>query len=76
MVKIIVDMPDLYNADEAAQQLGIGSATVWRWIKAGKLIPVRVDRRTLIPISEILRLRKELATRSSDTSKGVDHVFK
>ena len=60
MVKIIINMPDLYDVNEAAQLIGIGYATVYRWIKSGRLIPVRVDRRTLIPISEIQRLRKEL----------------
>jgi len=59
MVKIIVDMPDLYDTNEAAQMLGIGYTTIYRWIKAGKLIPVRVDKRTLIPISEIRRLKKD-----------------
>ena len=69
MVKIIVDMPDLYEADEAASMIGIGYATLYRWIKAGKLIPVRVDRRTLVPISEIMRLRKktESTADSADT---------
>lgn len=61
MAKIVIDMPDLYDATEAAQLLGIGYATIYRWIKAGKLIPVRVDRRTLIPKSEIERLKNEAA---------------
>jgi len=59
MVKIVIDMPDLYDTNEAAQILGIGYATVYRWIKAGKLIPVRVDKRTLIPKSELQRVKNE-----------------
>ena len=59
MVKIVIDMPDLHDANEAAQMLGIGYATIYRWIKSGKLVPVRVDRRTLIPKSEIERLKNE-----------------
>ncbi len=65
MVKLVFDIPDLYEATEAAQMIGIGYATLYRWIKAGKLIPVRVDgekvinRRTLIPISEIKRLQQD-----------------
>jgi len=62
MVKIIIDMPDLYDTNEAAQMLGVGYATIYRWIKAAKLIPVRVDRRTLIPKSEIERLKNEQAS--------------
>lgn len=61
MVKIVIDMPDLYDTNEAAQMLGIGYATIYRWIKAGKLIPVRVDKRTLIPKSEIVKLKNEQA---------------
>jgi len=57
MAKIIINMPDLYGTTETAELLGIGYATVYRWIKQGKLIPVKVDRRTLIPKSEIVRLR-------------------
>jgi len=59
MVKIVIDMPDLYDTNEAARMIGIGYVTVYRWIKAGKLIPVRVDKRTLIPKSEIERLKRE-----------------
>ena len=67
MVKLVIDMPDLYDTNEAARMLGIGYVTVYRWIKAGKLIPVRVDKRTLIPKSEIVRLnkRKEQAAESA-----------
>ncbi len=67
MVKIIIDMPDLYDTNEAARELGIGYATVYRWIKAGKLIPVRVDKRTLIPKSEVERLKREI----NDQATGV-----
>ena len=58
MAKIIIDMPDLYDTNEAAQVLGIGYATLYRWIKAGRLIPARVGNRTLIPKSEIWRFQK------------------
>ena len=59
MVKFVIESPDLYDADEAARILGIGYATVWRWIRAGKLIPVKMGGRTLIPKSEIERLNKK-----------------
>ena len=66
MAKIIIDMPDLYDTNEAAKELGIGPATVWRWIKLRKIIPVSVDRRTLIPKSEIERLKKEREAKAKD----------
>jgi len=59
MVKIIIDIPDLHDTNEASKLLGIGYTTLYRWIKAGKIIPVRGDGRTLIPKSEIERLKKK-----------------
>ncbi|GAI83469.1 unnamed protein product, partial [marine sediment metagenome] len=44
---------------EAAQLIGIGYATLYRWIRAGKLTPIRIAGRTLIPKSEVDRLKKE-----------------
>lgn len=58
MPKILVDVDELYETEEAAQLIGIGYATLYRWIKKGKLIPVRVMGRTLIPKFEIERLKK------------------
>ena len=62
MVKFVIESNDLFDVPEAAQMLKIGYATVYRWIASGKIIPVRMDNRTLIPISEIQRLKKEKAT--------------
>ena len=61
MVKFVIESPDLYDADEVAEILGIGYATVWRWIKAGKLIPVKMGGRTLIPKSEVERIKNNQA---------------
>ena len=62
MAQIVLNLPDLYETNEAARMLGIGYVTVYRWIKSGKLIPVRIEGlkngRTLIPKSEIVRLNK------------------
>jgi len=58
MAKIVIDMPDLYDIDEAAQVLGVGVATIWRRLKAGKLNSTKVGNRTLIPKSEIQRSKK------------------
>jgi len=57
MPKLIVDTAELYDTNEAARLLEIGYATLYRWIKDGKLIPLRVGGRTLIPKSEIERLK-------------------
>ena len=60
MGKIVIDIPELYDPNQAAEALGIGYATVFRWIKAGTLIPIWIGGRTLIPQSEIKRLKQEI----------------
>ena len=59
-VTIKVDaVADAYGSEEAAQLLGKGEATIWRWIRAKKILAVRIGGRTLIPESEIERLQKD-----------------
>ena len=59
MGDIVIDIPGLHDPKEAAKLLNIGYATLFRWIKAGKLIPLRIGDRTLIPQSEIERARRD-----------------
>jgi len=63
MVKVTatVEIEDLYDVDEAANLLSNGVATIWRRIRDNKIIVVRIAGRTLIPKSEIERLKKEQA---------------
>jgi len=58
-VTIKVDaVADAYGPEEAAQLLGKGVATIWRWIRDDKILAVRIGGRTLTPEKEIERLRK------------------
>lgn len=59
MVKIDgrVEIQDLVTCEEAAKNLGWGVATIWRRIKDNTIIAVRLSGRTLIPKSEIERLK-------------------
>jgi excisionase family DNA binding protein len=58
-VTIKVDtVADAYGPEEAAKLLGKGEATIWRWIRSGKVLVVRIGGRTLIPEQEIQRLQK------------------
>ena len=50
---------DAYGLEEAAQLLGRGEATMWRWIRDDKVLAVRIGGRTLIPEKEIARLQEE-----------------
>lgn len=65
MAKILVDTDEVYNAVEAARKIGIGYATLYRWIKSGKLIAIKLAGRTLIPKTEVERLQKERAATAS-----------
>ena len=60
MVKINtqVEIADLYDCEEAAKLIGCGIATIWRRIKDNSIIVVRIAGRTLIPKSEIERLKQ------------------
>jgi excisionase family DNA binding protein len=48
-----------YELEEAARELNIGIATLYRWMRKGDIIPIRIYRRTFIPRSEVQRLKKK-----------------
>ena len=58
MPKIVVDASEVYELSEAAQELSISIATLFRRMKSGKIIPIRFGTRTFIPLSEIQRHQK------------------
>jgi len=60
-IKATVEIQDLYDVDEAADLLSKGIATIWRRIRANKIIVVHIAGRTLIPKSEVERLIAEAA---------------
>jgi excisionase family DNA binding protein len=60
-LKVEVEIKDAYDVEEAAAILLVGIATIWRWIKNGKLASFKVAGRTLISDSEIRRI-EELQT--------------
>jgi len=61
MTGITID--NVYETTEAARLIGIGYATLYRWIKAGKITPIRIAGRTLIPKSEVVRLKNKEGTK-------------
>ena len=50
---------DAYGPEQAAKLLGKGEATIWRRIRDGEIMAVRIGNRTVIPAKEVERLRKE-----------------
>jgi len=61
MTKLLVDTNDLYETKEAAELLHISYMTLYRWIKDSKIIPIKINHRTLIPKSEVERFLKKSA---------------
>jgi len=61
MPKVIIDLAEFYSTEEASQLLKKGIATIWRHIKSGKIHALRIGGRTLIPKSELQRIRNEQA---------------
>lgn len=66
-IKATVKVEGVYEAEKAAELLNLGIATFWRWVKANKIITVRMGNpeRVLVPESEIARLRQQI-----DEKKG------
>jgi excisionase family DNA binding protein len=61
IVTIQVQTPDLLSITEAAKALGKKRMQVYRWIKSGKLIALRLGDRQYIPKSEVERVSNETA---------------
>lgn len=57
MTKVVVDMEEMHDVDETAQLLNKGVATIWRWIRDGKIKASKVAGRTLIHNAEVERLK-------------------
>jgi len=53
------DMDGQYELEQAARELGIGIATLYRWMRKGSIFPIRIYRRTFISKSEVERLKKK-----------------
>jgi len=68
MPKIVVDTGEVYSAADAAREIGIGYATLYRWIKKGKIIVVKLAGRTLVPKTEVERLQIERAPQVRELS--------
>ena len=61
-----ITIDNVYETTEAARLIGIGYATLYRWIKVGKLTPIRIAGRTLIPKSEVERLKHEQKNQAAE----------
>jgi len=58
-VKIILETDDLTTVLEAAKYLGVHFATVYRWIKAGKLHPIPIAGQDYLATDEVRALKEK-----------------
>lgn len=54
---ITISVDNALTYKEAAKELDITTMTLWRWIRDGKILAVKLGRYKFIPKSEIERLR-------------------
>jgi len=58
MANIVLEIEGLLDIEETLKELKIGYATLYRWIKKGRISPVRIGNRTYIPRSDVNRINK------------------
>jgi len=56
---------NLINLSEASRQLGVNYVTLWRWIKRGKVTPVRILGLPYLTIDQVESLKKEKNVRAA-----------
>ncbi len=60
-VKIILETDELTTVLVAAKYLGVHFATVYRWIKAGKLHPIPVAGQDYLATDEVRALKEKMS---------------
>ena len=57
MKQLIFDTAEVYTTGDAAKLIGVHFTTLYRWIKEGKVIPLKLSNRTVITQSEVDRIK-------------------
>ena len=60
MEKTISGDNTLVNLSEASRRLEISYVTLWRWIKKGKVTPVRILGLPYLTLDQVESLKKEM----------------
>jgi len=61
-MKVTLNTNDAITIPEAAAQIGVTVMTIYRWVKRGRLIAIKLGAHTLIPISEVQRIKTQRQT--------------
>ena len=56
---MVIELTDLLSLTDARKSLNIGRMTLWRWVRDGRIVYIKVGGRTMIPRSEVERLNRE-----------------
>jgi len=65
MSEVVGTDSNLVNLSEASRRLGINYVTLWRWIKKGKVTPVRILGLPYLTTDQLRGLSKEDESRAS-----------
>ena len=55
--RVTVTLTDVVSTGEAAKALGVTRVTIWRWIQAGKITPIMLDK-AYFHKNEVERLKR------------------
>lgn len=67
---ITIAVQDALSYKDAAQELGITTMTLWRWVKKAKIIAIQLGRYKFIPKSEVDRLKENKRSGRLPKQKG------
>jgi len=59
MAKILLEVEGLLDVQEALDELQIGYATLYRWIKKGLVFPVKINGQNYFTKSDVDRLKSQ-----------------
>jgi len=57
--KITITTEDLLSVPQAAKELGVHFATVYRWIDKGRIHPFRIGGQVFVTVDEIRALKEQ-----------------
>jgi len=69
-IKVEITIDDAYSVEETAAILKVGRATVWRWIKKGKLPYFKLNGKTLVSANAIHQVETTAQKLRAPTDKG------
>jgi len=59
-IQITIESGDLYSVSHAAKSLSRPRITIYRWVKTGKILSIKLGGTIFIPVSEVERLYTEM----------------